>query len=91
MKIIIQKKGWVSGILLGLSLIAFGQAEEKVVFSDPGGFYETSFPLSLECLSELHHVRYTTNGTTPNADSRLYEQPLWLNSSLYSHSDIYTI
>ena len=91
MKIIIHKKGWVAGILLGISLMAFSQTEEKVVFSAPGGFYETSFPLSLECLSDLHHVRFTTNGTTPNADSRLYEQPLWLDTNLYSHSDIYTI
>ena len=91
MKIIIHKKGWVAGILLGISLMAFSQTEEKVVFSAPGGFYETSFPLSLECLSDLHHVRFTTNGTTPNADSRLYEQPLWLDTNIYSHSDIYTI
>ena len=68
----------------------FGQTE-KVVFSAPGGFYETSFSLSLECLSALHHVRYTTNGASPNTTSRLYEQPLWLDKSLYSHSDIYTI
>lgn len=77
---------------LGLTLMTFGQEEEeKVSFSAQGGFYETSFPLSLECLSSLHHVRYTTNGTTPDASSRLYEQPLGLDSSLYSHSDIYTI
>lgn len=65
---------------------------EKVLFSAQGGFYETSFSLSLSCLSNLHHhVRYTTNGTTPDATSRLYEQPLWLDENLYSHSDIYTI
>ena len=78
-------------LLLSLSLIAFGQTEEKVVFSASGGFYETSFSLSLECLSELHHVRYTTNGATPDITSKLYEQPLWLDESLYSDSDIYTI
>jgi len=68
----------------------FGQTE-KVVFSAPGGFYETSFSLSLECLSALHHVRYTTNGASPNTTSHMYEQPLWLDKNLYSHSDIYTI
>jgi len=77
-------------ILLGISMNVFGQTE-KVVFSAPGGFYETSFSLSLGCLSDLHHVRYTTNGTTPNAASNLYEQPLWLDQNLYSRSDIYTI
>ena len=77
-------------LFLGFSLTAFAQTEE-VVFSAHGGFYESSFPLSLECLSNLHHVRYTTNGSTPNAASHLYEQPLWLDQNLYSHTDIYTI
>ena len=81
----------LAGLLLVLSLSAFCQTEEKVVFSTPGGFYETSFSLSLECLSEFHHVRYTTNGATPDTTSKLYEQPLWLDESLYSDSDIYTI
>ena len=81
----------MTGLLLVLSLSAFGQAVEKVIFSTPGGFYETSFSLSLECLSELHHVRYTTNGATPDTTSKLYEQPLWLDKSMYSDSDIYTI
>ena len=70
------------GFLLGFTLTTFGQAEEeKVCFSDPGGFYETSFSLSLGCLSEFHHVRYTTNGATPDPTSRLYEQPIWLDKS----------
>ena len=76
--------------MIGLSLAVFGQTE-KVVFSAPGGFYDSVFSLSLECLSDLHHVRYTTNGSTPNAKSYLYEHPLLLNDSLYSRSDIYTI
>lgn len=79
-----------AGLLFGLSPTAIGQTE-KVIFSASGGFYETSFSLSLECLSELHHVRYTTNGATPDATSKLYEQPIWLDKSLYSHSNIYTI
>ena len=78
-------------LTLGLTLTASGQTEE-IVFSAPGGFYETSFPLSMGCFSNLNlHIRYTTNGATPNAASQLYEQPLWLDQSLYSHSDIYTI
>ena len=72
-------------------LTSFGQTDEIVIFSAPGGFYETSFLLSLECHSELHHVRYTTNGATPDTTSFLYEQPIWLDTSQYSHSDIYTI
>ena len=83
-------KTLVFSILLWLHLTTFGQTDE-VFFSVPGGFYESSFSLSLECLSSLHHVRYTTNGALPDATSLLYEQPLWLDESLYSHSDIYTI
>ena len=64
---------------------------EKVIFSVPGGFYEDSFPLSLECLYPNHHIRYTTNGNSPTAYSSCYTEPLTLNSALYSTSDIYTI
>lgn len=87
----IIKKSWVLGVLLGLSLMTFGQTQEEVVFSAPGGFYETSFPLSLECLSDLHHVRYTNNGSRPTANSLLYSEPLVLDEHLYSKSNIYTI
>ena len=80
----------IFGLLLSFSVAAFGQTDE-VFFSVPGGFYESSFSVSLTCLSSLHHVRYTTNGALPDATSLLYEQPLWLDESLYSHSDIYTI
>jgi hypothetical protein len=80
----------VSAFLLGLATTAFGQAEE-VLFSVGGGFYDTCFSLSMESRSELYHVRYTVNGATPDSTSRLYEQPIMLNDSLYSRSKIYTI
>ena len=64
---------------------------EKVIFSAPGGFYEDSFQLSLDCFYANHHIRYTTNGSTPTASSPLYSEPLTLNGALYSKSDIYTI
>ena len=38
-----------------------------------------------------HHIRFTTNGNRPTAQSRLYTEPLLLDESLYSTSDIYTI
>ena len=64
---------------------------EKVLFSVSGGFYEDSFPLSLDCLYANHHIRYTTNGNSPTAHSTLYIEPLSLTDALYSTSDIYTI
>lgn len=64
---------------------------ERVAFSSPGGFYEQSFLLSLSCEHPNHHVRYTTNGNTPNPSSQRYEAPLFLDSHLYSSSDLFTI
>ena len=76
--------------MLWFSMTAFGQTDE-VFFSVPGGFYESSFSLSLECLSNLHHIRYTVNGNCPTANSPLYSESLVLDERLYSKSDIYTI
>jgi hypothetical protein len=79
------------GFLLGLALMTFGQAEEKACFSVPGGFYEASPVLELYPYYQQHHIRFTTNGNRPTAQSRLYTEPLLLDASLYSTSDIYTI
>ncbi len=65
--------------------------DERVIFSKSGGFYDVSFNLSLQCVSASNHVRYTLNGATPNATSRLYTAPLLLDSRMFSPSDIYTI
>ena len=72
------------------SAMAMAQ-NETVLFSSKGGFYEKSFELSLDCLYANHHIRYTTNGNTPTAESRQYDKPLYLDESLYSASDIYSI
>lgn len=63
---------------------------DAVTFSQKGGIYEESFTLSLHC-SIGNHIRYTTNGSTPDSSSTLYTNPLPLDESLYSTSDIYTI
>ena len=57
----------------------------------PGGFYEESFSLEIFPFYPQHHIRYTTNGNRPTAASTLYTEPLLLDESLYSTSDIYTI
>lgn len=63
---------------------------DAVIFSHSGGFYESCFSLELSC-PDAYHIRYTTNGNMPTADSKLYEVPLWLDERLYSDSDIYKI
>ena len=68
-----------------------GQPAEKACFSVPGGFYEESPVLEIFPFYQQHHIRFTTNGNRPTAQSRLYTEPLLLDGSFYSHSDIYTI
>lgn len=46
--------------------------------------------MTLHC-GQGNHIRYTTNGNTPTASSKLYTGPLSLDEGLYSTSDIYTI
>ena len=65
-------------------------AQPQVYFSRPGGFYDESFSLTLECYSGSA-IRYTVNGATPTRNSALYVEPLLLDEALYSKSDIYTL
>ena len=80
-------------VLVCWILIAFsGLAQnDTVIFSAKGGFYEESFALQLHHVLTQNHIRYTTNGDRPTAQSPLYIEPLVLDTSLYSKSDIYTI
>jgi hypothetical protein len=61
------------------------------MFSARGGFYEDVFALQLDCQNPQNHIRYTTNGNRPTAQSPRYENALTLDEHLYSKSDIYTI
>ena len=73
-----------------LLCLAFAKAQE-VTFSTPGGFYDNSFELTLSCNQQDKVIHYTTNGNTPTANDPIYQEPLLLDESLYSLSDIYTI
>lgn len=64
---------------------------EKVLFSSPGGFYEDTFLLELACFYPQNRIFYTLNGNTPTVRSNQYTDPLRMDASMYSHSDIYTI
>lgn len=64
--------------------------EVRVVFSAPGGFYDESFLLTLSS-TQSGSIRFTTNGDTPTAFSKLYMEPLLLDASLYSNADVYRI
>ena len=75
-------------ILLGLNVSA---QDEKVTFSHVGGFYEDSFSLVLSSGNPQNSIRFTTNGNCPTAQSQRYIEPLQLNETLYSKSDVFTI
>lgn len=79
-------------ILFALSVVVGVTAQnDTVIFSASGGFYEEVFQLELFNYYPQHHIRYTTNGNSPNANSPLYEGLVLLDEQLYSNSDIYTI
>ncbi|MBR4392151.1 MAG: CotH kinase family protein [Bacteroidales bacterium] len=85
-------KRWL--LILSLLMLPFfgtSQPAEKACFSVPGGFYEESPILEIFPFYQQHHIRFTTNGNRPTAQSRRYTEPLLLDESLYSTSDIYTI
>ncbi len=84
------KRLTIGFLCLLAGLLRLTAQEAHIVFSRPGGVYDSSFSLELRC-PEAYHIRYTTNGNTPTAQSRLYEAPLWLDERLYSDSDIYKI
>ena len=70
----------------------FGNAQDwKVLFSANGGFYEDVFELELFSTYPQGRIFYTTNGGRPTVESRQYTEPLVLDESLFSKSDIYTI
>lgn len=73
-----------------LMMLLFEMNSQTVTFSHSGGFYDNSFSLELSC-DEAYHIRYTTNGDKPTADSPLYVNPLYLNEAFYSPSNIFTI
>ena len=78
-------------LLLLVPFFGTSQPAEKACFSVPGGFYEESPTLEIFPFYQQHHIRFTTNGNRPTAQSRLYTEPLLLDERLYSTSDIYTI
>ena len=86
-----MKQWLLIGPLLLMSFLGMSQSIEKACFSVPGGFYEESPTLEIFPFYPQHHIRFTTNGNRPTAQSRLYTEPLLLDGSFYSTSDIYTI
>ena len=76
--------------LLFAPLCLTTKAETCVSFSTLGGFYDSSFYLTLSSSQDLS-IHYTLNGNEPTFFDKVYEHPLLLNEELHSKSNIYTI
>jgi len=61
--------------------------EEILTFTHLGGVYEEAFELSIFA-SAMSAIRYTTDGTTPNKTSQLYDNPIKLDNSYRSQTNI---
>lgn len=85
---LIVKKLHIGLILLFPLLL---QAQGTIIFSKPGGRYDHTFFLKLQCDHPSYHIHYTINGGTPTASSPRYEASVLLNASLQSSSCIYKI
>lgn len=64
-----------------------------IYMSAPGGFYDSSFQLQLNC-NDGEKIYYTTDGTKPTKDSILYEDPITINNNsgfnhVYSREALY--
>ena len=81
---------FVVAIFLLFALSARAQYD-TIVFSLQGGFYDDVITLELQCNNPQNHIRYTTNGSNPTAQSKLYTEPLVLDKRMYSKSNIYTL
>jgi len=67
---------------------------QSVVFSHPTGYYENSFLLTLSPSSTLEDgwtIRYTLNGFDPSPHSRVYCDPIYLDTACYSDFKLYNV
>ena len=86
-----MKNHWTFVLWILLASITGYAQNDTVVFSARGGFYNEALALQLYNINPQNHIRYTTNGNRPTAQSPLYSDSIWLDETKYSESDIYTI
>lgn len=77
--------------LLFFAVISAQAQNDTVLFSAKGGFYDNVFALQLSNANPQNHIRYTTNGNCPTAESPRYEGAMTMNATMWSQSNIYTI
>ena len=85
-----KRRVWLL-VLIFIAAFSAKAQNDTVIFSAKGGFYEETFALQLYHINQQYHIRYTTNGNRPTAQSPVYADSLWLDETKYSESNIYTI
>ncbi|MCO5250855.1 MAG: CotH kinase family protein [Candidatus Kapabacteria bacterium] len=66
----------------------YQDSNEQLQFSHEGGIYENTFNLEIINPNPEKRIFYTTDGSTPTAESLLYESALVLDSSFHSQRNI---
>ena len=84
-----RKRLWLIWSLFFAVILAQAQ-NDTVLFSAQGGFYDNVFALRLSNTNPQYHIRYTTNGNNPTAQSPRYEGAMTLNASMFSKLTIIT-
>lgn len=73
------KKTYMVNFSVGSSII---NTVEKTVFSlDPKPAYTKAQTLSISCATDGAEIRYTTDGTDPTENSKLYSEPISLTAN----------
>jgi hypothetical protein len=61
---------------------------EEIFFSKESGIYKQKDSLSLILKDSSYRIFYTTDGSVPNINSKLYNRVLYLNEELFSNKNI---
>lgn len=91
-------KGYVSkicGICVTLLLIPLSLCAQKLTFSQPHGFCETPFSLTISTndgnsLPENVVIRYTVDGSVPTLTSKVYAEPLDIHTTTILRAAVFS-
>ena len=67
-----------------------GTVQNELVFSENGGFKDAPVNLSLSGNDFSQLIRYTTDGSAPNALSQIYTSPIQISTNLSVRAQIYS-
>lgn len=79
-----NKFGTTSSNTISVTVTKGGTVEAAAnpAFSPAGGTYNTAQSVVISCATAGATIRYTTNGSTPNADSPVYSAPISVTSGV---------